>query len=67
MVLVVKNPPANAGDIKEWIQSLGQEDPVEEGTKLEYGQWFQIRTQGEMFSSVINKWEFKWRMGMLCI
>ena len=24
---VVKNPPANAGDIKTWVWSLGQEDP----------------------------------------
>ena len=31
MELVVKNPPANAGDIKKWVQSLDQEDPVEEG------------------------------------
>ena len=31
MVLVVKNPPANAGDIREWVPSLGQEDALEEG------------------------------------
>ena len=31
MALVVKNPPANGGDIKPWIRSLGQEDPLEEG------------------------------------
>ena len=30
MVLVVKNPLANAGDIRE-MDSLGQEDPQEEG------------------------------------
>ena len=29
--LVVKNLPASAGDIKACIQSLGQEDPLEEG------------------------------------
>ena len=29
MVLVVKNMPANAGDVR--VQSLGQEDPLEEG------------------------------------
>ena len=28
---VVKNPPANAGDIKNAGFSLGQEDPLEEG------------------------------------
>ena len=28
---VVKNPPANAGDIETWVQSLGWEDPLEEG------------------------------------
>ena len=31
MALVVKNPPANAGDVKPWIRSLGQEDPLEVG------------------------------------
>ena len=30
VVLVVKNPSANGGDIKTWIQTLGQEDPLEE-------------------------------------
>ena len=31
VVLVVKNPSANAGDIKDpWVWSLGQEDPLEE-------------------------------------
>ena len=28
-VLVVKNRPANAGDIRTWVWSLGQEDPLE--------------------------------------
>ena len=28
---VVKNPPANAGDTEMRVQSLGQEDPMEEG------------------------------------
>ena len=27
---IVKNPPANAGMQEAWVQSLGQEDPVEE-------------------------------------
>ena len=31
MVLVVKNLPANAGDIRDIVQSLGQKDPLEEG------------------------------------
>ena len=30
-VLLVKNSPANAADIKIWVQSLGREDPLEEG------------------------------------
>ena len=25
---MVKNLPANAGDIQTWVQSLGQEDPL---------------------------------------
>ena len=28
---VVKNPPTNAGDIRERVQSLGQEHPLEKG------------------------------------
>ena len=31
VVLVVKNPPGNAGDMETWVRSLGQEDPLEEG------------------------------------
>ena len=31
VALVVKNPPANAGDIETWVQSLGGEDPLKEG------------------------------------
>ena len=29
MPIVVKNLPANAGDIRDQVQSLGQEDPLE--------------------------------------
>ena len=29
MVLVVKNPPAYAGDIQTLVRFLGQEDPLE--------------------------------------
>ena len=28
---MVKNPPANAGDIRDTVRSLGQEDSLEEG------------------------------------
>ena len=31
VVLVVKNLPANAGDIEMWVSSLGGEDLLEEG------------------------------------
>ena len=31
MAPVVKNPPANAGDIEMWIQPVGWEDPLEKG------------------------------------
>ena len=30
MVLAVKNPSANAGDVEMWVQPLSQEDPLEE-------------------------------------
>ena len=29
MAQLVKNPPSNAGDTRDWVQSLGQEDPLE--------------------------------------
>ena len=28
---MVKNPPASAGDVKDTVPHLGQEDPLEEG------------------------------------
>ena len=31
VVLVVKNPPANAGDTEMWVQSLDWEDHLKEG------------------------------------
>ena len=31
VALVVKNPHANAGDERDWVRSLGWEDPLEEG------------------------------------
>ena len=31
VLLVVKNPPANAGDVRDRIQSLDWEDPLEKG------------------------------------
>ena len=30
LALVVKNPPANAGELRDAVQSLGWEDPLEE-------------------------------------
>ena len=33
VALLVKNPPANAGDLQEmWVRSLGQKDPLKEET-----------------------------------
>ena len=34
MALVVKNPPASAGDVESWVQSLGWEDALEEGMEI---------------------------------
>ena len=31
VVLVVKNLPANAGEVEMWVRSLGQEDTLEKG------------------------------------
>ena len=45
-MLVVKNTPANAGDIKEIAGSLGLEDPLEEGMATH---------------SSIHAWRLSWR------
>ena len=37
VVLVVKNPPANSGDIGDVVPSLGHEDPLEEGMATHTG------------------------------
>ena len=34
VVLVVKNPPANIGDVRDASSILGWEDPLEEGTAI---------------------------------
>ena len=34
VALVARNPPSNAGDIEMLVQSLGEEDPLEEGMAL---------------------------------
>ena len=34
MALAVKNLPANAGDVRDMGQFLGQEDPLVEGTAI---------------------------------
>ena len=31
---MVKNPPANVRDVSHTVQSLGQEDPLEEGMAI---------------------------------
>ena len=31
VALVVKNPPASAGDVRKWVGSLVWEDPLQEG------------------------------------
>ena len=36
MVLVVKNPPVSAGDIKRWVGSLGQEDALEKEMAIHF-------------------------------
>ena len=36
VVPVVKNSPANAGDVKLWIQSLGREGSLEEDMALAF-------------------------------
>ena len=47
MALVVKNPPANTGDIRDMSSSLDQEDPVEEGMATHFSilAWRITRTE----------------------
>ena len=35
-MLVVKNPPTNAGDIETQVRSQGREDPLEEGMATQF-------------------------------
>ena len=47
VMLVVKNLPANAGDIEMWVWSLGWEDPLEEAmaTHSSIFAWRILRTE----------------------
>ena len=36
VALVIKNLPANVGDVRDVVQSLGWEDPLEEGMATHY-------------------------------
>ena len=33
---MVKIPPANAETLESWVQSLGREEPLEEGTAIHF-------------------------------
>ena len=35
VVLVVKNPPTNAGDVRQWVRP-SREDPLEKGTAAHF-------------------------------
>ena len=45
---MIKNPPVNAGDIELWVESLGQEDPLEEGI-------FKHSTETMAFTVIVMK------------
>ena len=34
MVLAIKNLPANAGDVRDMVRSLGHKDPLEKGMAM---------------------------------
>ena len=36
VALVIKNLPANVGEVRDVVQSLGWEDPLEEGMATHY-------------------------------
>ena len=57
MTLMVKNSPADAGDIEMWVQSLGRKDPFEEGTATHSSilAWRIPRTEEPIGSSGVTK------------
>ena len=63
-MLAVKNPPANAGDIQLQVQSLGQEDPLEEGMRTHFNSlaWRIPRTKesGRLWSMGSQKVRQDW-------
>ena len=63
LVLVVKNLPANAGDTRDSVPSLGREDPLEEGlaTHSSILAWETPWTEepGGLQSSILA-WETPW-------
>ena len=40
VALVVENTPANAGNIRDAVGSLGREDPLEVGTETHFSNFF---------------------------
>ena len=47
VALVVKNTPTNAGDTKIQVQSLGQEDPLEEGMATHSSILLHVESHGQ--------------------
>ena len=46
-MLVVKNPPANAGDLRTWVPSLSQEDPLQKKTATHFSSKKHKRDEGK--------------------
>ena len=55
-MLVVKNPPANAGDKRPEFDSLGQEDPLEKGVVPHFSHLAWKRTRRVWWASL---WGYK--------
>ena len=58
VVLVIKNPPANAADVRNQVQSLGWEDPLEEEMAAHSGilAW---RIRGQRSLVIYSPWGLK--------
>ena len=56
---MLKNPPADAGDVRVQVRSLGQDDPLEEVTATHSSILFFI------FQSSILAWRIPWTRGLV--
>ena len=55
---MVKHPPANSGNVRDSVRSLGGEDPLEEGSPPQYS-WLENHGQRAMRLVGYSPWGHK--------